>query len=174
MKYIFIVLFMSQLALAGFGGSRGGSVSRSSTPSSSFGGSRSYTAPRTSTFGGSRSAPSSSSSTPSFGGSRSSGQPATINRPPQQQQAPSSPTHSTTVIHQGGGGYSGPGFFSGLLMGNLLSHPAPVVVNGMGMDQMGAPVQMVGTNHGFFYYFFGTLFTLLFIGVIILILVRIF
>lgn len=118
-----LVLLTSQLAHAGFGGSRSSSSSHSSYSSSSS--SRSYSAPKSS-FGGSRAYQGSGRapivrSAPSYGGSTS---------------VYGSPV---TVIHQS----SGPGFFTQLLWYHMLfggqqQQPQQQIIQQV--DQNGQPV----------------------------------
>jgi len=176
---VFLILFSTQVCLAGFGGSR-------SSGSSFSGGSRSsFSSGSRSSFGGSRSSGVSSfSSRPTapvmrsntFGGSRASGQPATITKPAAPQAAPvyvpPPVIHRETVIHQSSGSGFGTGFLGGMVAGSLLNnHPAPVVVApGAGVVTEGsvmAPVVYQG--HGFLYYFVCTVFTALIIGFIFII-----
>lgn len=140
---VFLVLFSTSTCFGAFGGSRSsGSFSSGSRSSSSFGGSRSYSAP-------SYSAPRST-----FGGSRSSGQPATITRPP--PQAPrtiyqGSPVIHETVIHHESS------WIPNWMMWNMMQPRSEVVVvPGMQGSVMAQPV-VVEYRHGFLYYLVWTI-----------------
>jgi hypothetical protein len=124
-----MAFFISSIALAGFGGSRGGGSSFSGgSRSSSFGGSRSYSAP--------------SSSRSSSGGSRASTAPAPIVRNTQstrtapKQSVPeysgSGLGHTTVVNNFGSGGYrgsSGFGMMDYILFWHLFGgHPQTQVI----------------------------------------------
>lgn len=115
-KFIcFIAIFFAVSCYAGFGGGRSGGFS---------GGGRSSFSSGRSSMGSSRS---------SFGGSRSSGSPATISRPSYSRSTGS--TSHTTIINGGGYGYGGSGgFWSGMMMGHLLSRPAVYGADGIMMQ----------------------------------------
>lgn len=149
---IFLILFSTSTCLAGFGGGRSGGSSFSGGGRSSYSGG---------SFGGARSSGSSVrsfSSGSTFGGSRSSQSgPATITRP----SAPSAPRYSapviqreTTVIHHDSGVG---GFWSGMMMGNLLGHSQPVVVTPGVVGMQGGSVMepvIVQQGHSIFFYLF--------------------
>lgn len=161
MKFYLIILMslFTLSAYAGFGGSR-----------SSFSGSRSFSSSR------SFSAPSRS-----FGGTRSYGGGASVSRPaPRPSAPPARSAPSETHVHNYGGGGSGNGFFTGWLMGNVMSNHAPtVVVQGTQAAPSGASVDAnlpalapsyiapEAEGHGTFYYFMMTIFWLGMIGILL-------
>lgn len=146
-KFIVCLCLLASLnAFAGFGGSRGGS----------FGGGRSFSG---SSF---------RSSGSSFGGFRSSSglgaRSVTIARPAAPSyRAPSYSAPTNTVIHHDSGGS---GFMNGMIMGHLMSRPAPVVVAGStGVVSPGAVAVAPTTVVADTWSFFDTLFVLIILAI---------
>jgi hypothetical protein len=125
LKKIFLMILMfSSFAFAGFGGSRSGGGFRGG----SFSGSRSFSSSRSSYFGGSRASASRVTiSRPSYSGGYTRG-------------FSGGSSHTTIVREVPYHSSSGPGFFSGLMMGHMFSRPAPVVIAGQGGVIQSAPV----------------------------------
>lgn len=160
MKILALLILVSLQAFAGFGGSRSGG----------FGGGRSSFSSGRSSFGSSRSSFSSGRSS-SFGGSRSSSSSVTITRPSSSSggswfsNRSSMPSRTiireVPVYHDSGGSHFWTNFWMyQAIMGNRPQQTIVTTQPGIVAPQGEYQPQFVeaSSGHGFFYYFFLTIF----------------